>query len=515
LKVSDLRIEGLHPGDFTILSPTAPLDIDPGGSQLISMEFNYQAVGSRRNAILVVLSNAENEPRVEIPLDARKDSVFFDIDPTTIALGEMYICEFPTEISYTLRNHGTVDLDISIDTTAIGAGYRFVNAQWPTTVAAGDTEVLTLQLNPSAAGNYALNFTATASLCDIEASASASYSLAPHTAVIAPLTLDFGTLGFGSNGTVTVNVRNPQGSAMRVRFQLPTHPDVSLQAPLTTDTLLQPGEDLDIVLRLDATTAGDIDDLLRIFTDQVCADSVDISVLGRVDAATAALSVPNLEAWIGERIQIPTRLDVATNLSITGTKSFTADLVFNRSMLWPEEITSSSGTATFTTIPEGENLRVRITVVQTNTPTPGIMLELTCLVMLGNDETTPITLENFAWTEGTAATTTSSGNFIARGICEEGGQRLIALPTSLMLFQNNPNPFNPTTEISFFLPEEAEIDLRVFDALGREAARLSTGIHSAGIHRVIFDGTGLVSGTYFAILRSGDEIRVKRMIMMK
>jgi len=515
LNISALQFEGLHPGDYQILSPTAPLIIDPGENETVIMEFNYQAVGSLREATLVVLSDAENEPRVEIPFSARKDSAFFDIDPPAIGLGEHYSCEFPLEIEYRFRNQGTVDLDITVDTTLIGAGYRFVGAQWPTRVAAGESETVALELTPQAYGNYILNFTAGSDLCDISAQASASYSLAPHTADVSATSLDFGVLGFGANGTVSVSVSNPQGSPMRVRLQLPVHPDITLQSPAATDTVLQPGEDIDIILRLDAATAGDIADLLRIFTTQVCDDSVDIPITGRIDAAVAAVSVPDLEAWIGERITIPVRLDNASNLDITGTRSFTADLVFNRSMLWPEEITSESGNATYTTVTEGDNLRVRITVDQTASPAPGAMAELTCLVLLGNDDTTPLTLQEFEWSEGTASTTTSSGSFLTHGICDAGGQRLIALPSTMTLFQNVPNPFNPTTEISFYLPEESDIDLRVYDAVGREVAVLARGKYSDGTHHVTLDASGFVSGSYFAVLRSGSEIRMKRMIMMK
>ena len=84
-----------------------------------------------------------------------------------------------------------------------------------------------------------------------------------------------------------------------------------------------------------------------------------------------------------------------------------------------------------------------------------------------------------------------------------------------MLFQNNPNPFNPSTEITFFLPEEAEIDLRIHDPLGREIAVLANGIHGAGMHHVTFNGAGMESGMYFAVLRSRGEVKVRRMILMK
>jgi|GEM_PF-1452173 len=514
LEVTRLALGGAHPGDFRIVSPTAPLTIDPGEEETVQLEFLPlpAGFGTRRTATLIVESNAENEARVEIDYNARKDSVFFDIDPLTVDLGEMYICEFPETVTYTLRNHGTVDLAIDTDTTLVGEGFRFATT-WPVNVPAGEERTVTLELNPQLTGNYQLSFDLNGSLCGTAASASASFSLAPHQSVVSPLTVDFGTLGFGGSATRTVNVRNPQGSPMQLRIVPPANADITLVSPATLTPQLQPGEDIDIVLRFDAATAGAMTDELRMYTTQVCEDSVFVPLSGQVDAATASLALDDLEAEIGARISIPIRLISAQNLAITGTHSFTADIVFNRSMLWPEEITSGTGVATYTTTEEGGDLRVSVTVEQTASPVTGTVAELTCLVMLGNAETTPLRFENFAWTEGTAATDVTGGGFTARGICQEGGPRLIALPTMMKLYQNAPNPFNPSTTLRWYLPAEADIDLRVYDALGREVAVLARGMHAAGLHTAVFDAAGLGSGSYFAVLRSGAKVRVIRMVL--
>jgi len=88
-------------------------------------------------------------------------------------------------------------------------------------------------------------------------------------------------------------------------------------------------------------------------------------------------------------------------------------------------------------------------------------------------------------------------------------------PQEFSLSRNNPNPFNPTTEISFTLPEETEISLRVFDILGREVANLASGRWTAGDHRVTFDATELPSGIYIYKLNASSFVAVKRMILVK
>ena len=70
------------------------------------------------------------------------------------------------------------------------------------------------------------------------------------------------------------------------------------------------------------------------------------------------------------------------------------------------------------------------------------------------------------------------------------------LPTAYALEPNYPNPFNPSTEIRFALPEAATIRLIVYDALGREVARLVDGPVGAGYQHATFDAAKLPSGVY-------------------
>lgn len=68
-----------------------------------------------------------------------------------------------------------------------------------------------------------------------------------------------------------------------------------------------------------------------------------------------------------------------------------------------------------------------------------------------------------------------------------------------------PNPFNPSTEISFSLPFGANAELTVVNLIGQQVASLTTGNHEAGIHTYRFDGTGLPSGLYIARLVVGNS----------
>ena len=90
-----------------------------------------------------------------------------------------------------------------------------------------------------------------------------------------------------------------------------------------------------------------------------------------------------------------------------------------------------------------------------------------------------------------------------------------ALPTEFLLGDNYPNPFNPTTKISFSLPQKSQIKLKVFDVLGREIQILADGIYEASKHEVEFNATNLPSGVYFYNLTTGSNSITKKMLLMK
>lgn len=91
------------------------------------------------------------------------------------------------------------------------------------------------------------------------------------------------------------------------------------------------------------------------------------------------------------------------------------------------------------------------------------------------------------------------------------------LPTEFALFQNYPNPFNPTTVISWQLAVSSFVNIKVYDALGREITTLVDEYQQAGIHNSTFNihNYSLPSGVYFYQLSGGGKIQTKKMILIK
>jgi hypothetical protein len=88
-------------------------------------------------------------------------------------------------------------------------------------------------------------------------------------------------------------------------------------------------------------------------------------------------------------------------------------------------------------------------------------------------------------------------------------------PIAFSLEQNFPNPFNPTTIISFKLPEKSNVDLKIYDVLGNDVATLLNGYKSAGSYEVEWNASNLPSGVYIYQLRAGTYTQIKKMMLLK
>ncbi len=102
---------------------------------------------------------------------------------------------------------------------------------------------------------------------------------------------------------------------------------------------------------------------------------------------------------------------------------------------------------------------------------------------------------------------------------ENPGQVQLA-PETYALRQNYPNPFNPQTIIEYDLPEDAEVELTVYNALGQMVRTLQSGPQIAGRHRLIWDATDasgrkVATGVYFYRLKTPAFTRVRKMIFMR
>jgi hypothetical protein len=89
------------------------------------------------------------------------------------------------------------------------------------------------------------------------------------------------------------------------------------------------------------------------------------------------------------------------------------------------------------------------------------------------------------------------------------------VPNETRLFGNYPNPFNPTTNIRYQIPDIRYLKLAVYDLLGREVGILANGMGEAGNHTVVFNASGLASGVYYCRLQTDAHFETQKMILVR
>ncbi|MDX1739692.1 MAG: T9SS type A sorting domain-containing protein, partial [Rhodothermales bacterium] len=109
---------------------------------------------------------------------------------------------------------------------------------------------------------------------------------------------------------------------------------------------------------------------------------------------------------------------------------------------------------------------------------------------------------------------TLGGNTLIGTGVEEDGTREV--PSTFMLHQNFPNPFNPSTTIAFDMPQSAAVTLSVYNVLGQRVATLvDNKVVPAGRQQVAFDASGLPSGVYLYVLGTRDRTEARTMVLLK
>lgn len=121
----------------------------------------------------------------------------------------------------------------------------------------------------------------------------------------------------------------------------------------------------------------------------------------------------------------------------------------------------------------------------------------------GTTDSTAVTFDNFA-------VTADSLEDIVSGLSNRKD-----LPASFELLQNFPNPFNSSTVIGYQISEKSEVELNIYNLLGQKLITLINKEMQPGLHRIHFNAGSWPSGLYLYSLRSGSDIKVKKMLLLK
>ena len=88
-------------------------------------------------------------------------------------------------------------------------------------------------------------------------------------------------------------------------------------------------------------------------------------------------------------------------------------------------------------------------------------------------------------------------------------------PLKFQLEQNYPNPFNPVTQISYSIPKNSYVSLKVYNLLGQEEATLFDNFMNPGEYTATFNGKDLASGVYLYQLKADNFVETKKLVLLK
>ncbi|MCH8299012.1 MAG: T9SS type A sorting domain-containing protein [Candidatus Marinimicrobia bacterium] len=108
-----------------------------------------------------------------------------------------------------------------------------------------------------------------------------------------------------------------------------------------------------------------------------------------------------------------------------------------------------------------------------------------------------------------------SGQLIVANPITTGLETDVILADVYSLYDNYPNPFNPSTTIRYDLPERGNIKLSIYNLMGEIVAILIDEMQAAGFHKVEWNAINHPSGIYFYRLQAGDFVQTRKMVLLK
>ncbi|MFP8488581.1 invasin domain 3-containing protein [Gracilimonas sp. Q87] len=125
------------------------------------------------------------------------------------------------------------------------------------------------------------------------------------------------------------------------------------------------------------------------------------------------------------------------------------------------------------------------------------------------------TVQNFSLTHSTSGSKAKADLNSRFTLILSPGEDADGLPDQFELYNNYPNPFNPTTTIRFAVPIEGPVQLDVYDILGRKVTQLIDQNYQAGFHEVNWNAGSLASGIYIYRLSTEGGVLTKKMTLVK
>jgi len=228
--------------------------------------------------------------------------------------------------------------------------------------------------------------------------------------------------------------------------------------------------------------------------------------------ATGDLTMSDQGADPGMLVEIPINISNGSNIyGFTGTINYDHNILNYDTLLLSDYL--EGYLVAFNELSPGE---IKIAASGNNPDgETGVFSTLVFYVTDAFTEETSISITDLTWNEGEMIELAAEMS-ITYGLGIDG----VAIPDVFALHQNYPNPFNPVTRINYDLPEDAMVNIMVYDMMGRRVKTLIKSKQNAGYWNVRWNGTNthgetVSAGMYIYTIQAGDFRQVKKMVLLK
>ncbi|HEY3875742.1 MAG TPA: T9SS type A sorting domain-containing protein, partial [Candidatus Kapabacteria bacterium] len=197
-------------------------------------------------------------------------------------------------------------------------------------------------------------------------------------------------------------------------------------------------------------------------------------------------------------VTIPLVLSNAQGVPLGTTRSFTAVLSFNSTLLIPQQPFASKVLK-----PNGD---LAVTYNGSTNTVNGTIYSPTFLAALGDDSCTDVIIDTFFWDTPNISVNRVPGQFCLTNICIQGGPQLIDPNGTVSISAPKPNPGSTSISIDYHLIEKGQTTITVYDVLGHEAMQLVNVNATPGSYTVTADVSSLPAGTYIYSLRTPSTV---------
>ncbi|MFC2130268.1 T9SS type A sorting domain-containing protein [Bacteroidota bacterium] len=229
----------------------------------------------------------------------------------------------------------------------------------------------------------------------------------------------------------------------------------------------------------------------------ICNRSEEMILLATVEQGVqpyAVLQVGSDSARVGETVSIPIYLRNAVNIEYSEAENFTADLLFNTTLLSPLDFPEKNIVGGIRRI----SLTLPVEAIHDST-----LADIRFAVGLGNSEWSSLNLENVEAVGGNVIIDTVNGSFKLISICREGGDRLLNTNAgNVGINIVKPNPSSESIEIEYELIEEGRTQILIYNIFGEKVKTVFDAEAQLGRKIQTISIRELSTGSYFIVLKT-------------